>query len=56
VERGLKKIINEINIPKKYPHLNCGFVLVKRKVAFLSEGAWSSEEYLKSALPLYTPP
>jgi hypothetical protein len=38
--------------PKKNAHLNCGFVLVKRKVAFLSEGAWSSGEYSKSALPL----
>jgi hypothetical protein len=31
-------------------------VLVKRKVAFLSEGAWSSAEYLKSALLRYENP
>ena len=45
VESGFRLVTNQINKhPKKHPHLNCGFVLVKRKVAFLSEEAWSSGE------------
>jgi hypothetical protein len=52
-EREFRLVTSQINKhPKKYPYLNCSFVLVKRKVAFLSEGAWSSGGYFKSALPL----
>jgi hypothetical protein len=53
-ERGFRLFTSQINKhpQKKYPHLNCGFVLVKRKVAFLSEGVWSSGGYFKSALLL----
>jgi hypothetical protein len=50
-EREFRLGTSQINKhPQKYPHLNRGFVLVTHKVAFLSEGGWSSREYFKSAL------
>jgi hypothetical protein len=39
-ERGFRLVTSQVYIhPKKYSHLDCGFVLVKREVAFLSERA-----------------
>ena len=38
-ERGFRLVTSQINKhPKKYPHLNCSFALVKRKVAFFYRG------------------
>jgi hypothetical protein len=51
VERGFRLVTSQINKhPEKNQPLNCGFVLVKCKVAFFSGGVWSSGEYIKSAL------
>jgi hypothetical protein len=52
-ERGFRLVTSQVNKhPKKISTFKLRFVLVKRKTAFLSEGAWSFGAYFKSALPL----